>query len=85
MLKNLRIDDIKEENIDILKKEIIIQGKPYQLSYVIQNLYSQGEHELLRHLKKELMFRLRLFGFNGYEINNYLENVGYNVMDLMSY
>lgn len=85
MLKNLRFEDIREENIDILKKEIVIQGKTYRLNYVIQDLYSQEEFELLRHLKKELVFKLRLFGFNGYDINKYLEDIGYNIVDLLSY
>lgn len=76
MVTKFSVNDIKEESIDIFRKVIVFDNKEYGLNEVVSHLY-ETDMDTLEHLKKTLIFKLRLYGFNGFDIYNYLDSVGF--------
>jgi len=83
VVKTIKKDDVKYENIDWIGKTISIKNKTYRLSDFVSELVSINKADILLQLKNELYFMLRLYGLNGYDIYNYLINIGFP-KDLLS-
>lgn len=76
-IETLKKEDIKYENIDFLNKTITIKDNKINLKEFVNKLLQENRKDLLMFLKHELIFVLRLYGMNGYEIVRFLSNLGY--------
>ncbi len=76
-IETLKKEDIKYDNINWLNKTIKIRDKEFDLKDFVQQLIQENKNDLLMWLKHELIFVLRLYGMNGYEIVRFLTSLGY--------
>lgn len=76
-IETLKKEDIKYENINFLNKTITIKDNKINLKEFVNKLLQENRKDLLMFLKHELIFVLRLYGMNGYEIVRFLSDLGY--------